>query len=146
MMIRELDRLELLLAEGESERLEFRPFPIDPDQEQSLAKSIVAFANSRGGTILLGVESSGRVTGVYGDNIEFKLRSIVAERAFPVPTVFIRKCLVRGRPVYMLLVPPSPLRPHRLASNLVEYRRVGTSAQPADEPKLRLVKSDPKPD
>ncbi len=50
--------LKRLLADGESENLEFK----ESLQEEAL-HTVGAFANTRGGTLLIGVKDSGIVTG-----------------------------------------------------------------------------------
>ena len=61
-MIDPASRLAILLAEGEGQRLEFKQALSRLDRE------IVAFANSAGGTVLLGVDDAGEVVGVDTSN------------------------------------------------------------------------------
>ena len=137
------DRTEELLAEGEGQRVEFRRLPLDAEPEQSMAKTLVAFANSRGGTIMVGVEPDGRVVGVEGNWVEQRLLRIARERTLPAVRIHVRQAELRGKTVYLVMVPPSPLRPHRLASNLMEYVREGRVVCEASAPPLlRLVKLD----
>ena len=56
-----------LIANGEGSGLEFKRDDVRPEQ---LAKEIVALANFQGGTILLGVEDDGTITGIRRDNLE----------------------------------------------------------------------------
>ena len=51
--------LRILLASGETETVEFKE-----RLNESFYRSISAFANTRGGTILLGVDKEGNITGV----------------------------------------------------------------------------------
>ena len=55
--------IELLLREGEGYHLEFKE-----DVEKSIARDMVAFANSSGGRILVGVDDHGSVVGVKDVN------------------------------------------------------------------------------
>ena len=56
--------------------LAFVPEP----EDQLLAETLVAFANSDGGAILIGVDETGRATGqVYADEVEVALRAAVQE-------------------------------------------------------------------
>lgn len=56
----------------------------EPDP-QLLAETLVAFANSDGGTILIGVDEEGRASGqVYADELEVALRAAVQECRPPV--------------------------------------------------------------
>ncbi|RLC76716.1 MAG: hypothetical protein DRJ03_28105, partial [Chloroflexi bacterium] len=61
--------------------LAFMPEP-DP---QLLAETMVAFANSDGGDILIGVNAEGQATGqVYADEVESALRAVARECRPPV--------------------------------------------------------------
>ncbi|MDP6668366.1 MAG: putative DNA binding domain-containing protein, partial [Candidatus Krumholzibacteria bacterium] len=59
----ESHELEILLQEGEGAQLEFKE-----SLSSSFARELVAFANSSGGRILLGVSDNGTVLGVADTN------------------------------------------------------------------------------
>lgn len=69
-----------LIKNGESERMEFKSTfrtnlhtnEIDRKIEYSTLKTIVAFMNSKGGTILIGVSDSGEIIGTEKDKFESK--------------------------------------------------------------------------
>ena len=56
-----------LIAGGEDSALEFKR---DEVRNHDLAKELVAFLNLEGGTVLLGVEDDGSISGVTRDGIE----------------------------------------------------------------------------
>lgn len=56
-----LDHLRRLVARGEGQTIEFKRRVPSPDR---LAKEVIAFANSSGGQLLLGVTDDGRIVGV----------------------------------------------------------------------------------
>jgi predicted HTH transcriptional regulator len=58
----ERQSLEQLISQGEGQSLEFKAAVPSPEH---LARLIAAFANSGGGTILLGVQEDGSVPGVF---------------------------------------------------------------------------------
>lgn len=58
----ERESLQQLISRGEGKALEFKSAIPSP---QHLAREIAAFANSRGGTILLGVREDGTIPGVF---------------------------------------------------------------------------------
>ena len=75
-MIDPASRLAILLAEGEGQRLEFKQALSRLDRE------IVAFANSAGGTVLLGVDDAGEVVGVDTSNrIRSEIQAAFYQRA-----------------------------------------------------------------
>ena len=55
-----LDELKRLVRKGEGEKLEFKRKVSHPEK---IARELVAFANTRGGTLLLGVDDNGRIPG-----------------------------------------------------------------------------------
>ncbi|MEG6039735.1 ATP-binding protein [Enterobacter kobei] len=56
-----------IIANGESSGVEFKRDDIRPEQ---LAKEVVAMTNFQGGSVLLGVEDDGTITGIQRQNLE----------------------------------------------------------------------------
>ena len=67
-----MDKIELLelINKGESSFVEFKADTSDINAE-TIAEYVVCFANSKGGTILLGVEDDGTITGLKGRFSEY---------------------------------------------------------------------------
>lgn len=55
-----MSELKQLIAEGEGQRLDFK-FRID--DQKKIARTLVAFANSGGGSLLIGVKDNGKIAG-----------------------------------------------------------------------------------
>ena len=81
---RELRRNVLsLIEEGENERVEFksslrwdfRRGKVNKDLELSVLKSIAGFMNVRGGTLIIGVDDRGEITGIEKDCVTLKRRN-----------------------------------------------------------------------
>jgi len=72
--------LDELIAEGESSELEFKSSlrwdlnlnQVNKKLEEVIVKSIAAFANSEGGTLLIGVKDDGEVLGLEHDYVSLK--------------------------------------------------------------------------
>ncbi|MCY4213960.1 MAG: ATP-binding protein [Gammaproteobacteria bacterium] len=64
-----MNRAELLelIRNGEDSVLEFKRQGV---RNHDLAKTLAAFLNLEGGTVLLGVEDDGSLSGVTGDGVE----------------------------------------------------------------------------
>lgn len=58
--IEENDALEKLIAKGEGEQLDFKQ---SISNAKKIAKTLVAFANTTGGKLLIGVNDSGLIVG-----------------------------------------------------------------------------------
>lgn len=76
-------QLHLLIQAGENSCVEFKSAAV---RNESLAKEMVAFANSNGGSIVVGVEDCGDVTGVE-DAAAFEERIMSIARTSVVPAV-----------------------------------------------------------
>lgn len=79
------DQILALIAEGESDRLEFKQtlrFNVKAGKngreiEMASMKTVVAFLNSNGGTLLVGVKDDGEVLGLCDDNFENDDRALL---------------------------------------------------------------------
>jgi len=60
------EKLKTLIKQGEGYHLEFKQSI--PYKASDLAEEICAFANAAGGTVLIGVDDKGTITGVSLDN------------------------------------------------------------------------------
>ena len=80
MTITQIEQIKQLIEQGENSAVEFKSSEVRPE---SLAREIVAFANSSGGTILIGVEDSGKITGVDQHQTETWVANIVRNNVIP---------------------------------------------------------------
>ena len=69
-----------LIANGENSGIEFKRDDIRPEQ---LAKEIVAFANLKGGRLLLGVEDDGTISGLLQTNPQEWVLNVFRDKVFP---------------------------------------------------------------
>lgn len=129
-----MDDLTALLRRPEGKTLEFKR---DLSSPAGVLKTIVAFANTAGGTLLIGVDDE--TTSVRGIedplDVEERLANLVSDRIAPrlVPDVEIVKW--RSSHVLAVEIHPSPLRPHHLMREGSErgvYVRVGSTNRHAD--------------
>ena len=123
-----------ILKRPEGKTLEFKRDLSSPD---GALKTIVAFANTAGGTLLIGVEDRSRHVRGVGDalDLEERLANLVSDRISPrlVPEIEILPW--RRTQVLALHVYPSPARPHFLSREGPAggvYVRVGSTNRRAD--------------
>lgn len=102
--------LSLWLKEGEGPCLDFK---VSITSRPKIARSIVAFANSRGGRIIVGVEDNGRVVGADIGGEEYELQK--AAELFCAPSIELEFEEYETHSQKMLLianVPESKEKPH----------------------------------
>lgn len=123
-----------LLKRPEGKTLEFKRDLSSPD---GVLRSIVAFANTAGGTLLLGVEDKTRhVRGVLNPlAMEERLANVISDSVLPrlIPELEILPW--RRTHVLAVQVYPSPSRPHYLKRAGLDtgvYVRVGSTNRRAD--------------
>ncbi len=128
-----MDLLEIL-KRPEGKTLEFKRDLTSPD---GALKTIVAFANTAGGTLLIGVEDRSRhVRGVSDPlDLEERVASLVSDRVTPRLLPEIEILPWRRTQVLALHVHPSSSRPHCLSQEGPTsgvYVRVGSTNRRAD--------------
>ena len=65
-----LHKIIWLIATGESETLDFKQTISDASK---IAKTIVSFANNKGGTLLIGVRDNGSIAGIRSEDEKYML-------------------------------------------------------------------------
>ena len=104
-------QLRDIIEEGENDRIEFKRCGNQP--EKDLFETICAFANTFGGTILLGVEDDGSLTGVDPDQVLPVTRNVLNvvnnSNAFDVPvSLEFEHIEIGDRQIIKIDVPNSP--------------------------------------
>lgn len=110
--------LKTLISEGENFKIEFkRQF----SSVEKIAKELIAFANTKGGMILFGVDDDGTIYGVPSEKSEIDLIREAA-RDFCEPSIdpIVQVIELNRKDVVVAIVEESRTKPHRLQ----DYRDV----------------------
>jgi len=101
--------LSALIAQGEHQQQDFK-FGITDSRK--IARSLVAFANTDGGRLLIGVKDNGAVVGVSSEEEFYMIES--AATIFSIPEIRFDsfKHLEQGKTVLEIQVSPSLNKPH----------------------------------
>ena len=129
-----------LLQEGEGQHLEFKK---SASSAKDIAKEICAFANSKGGTLIIGVAEDGTIIGVRDPRkAEEVITNALNHNLFPTLDVTIEKLDLRGSIVIVLFVPEGQDKPYK--ANHITYLRIGSSSRPAtyDEERRLYIECD----
>lgn len=112
----QLRELRKLVSRGEGQHLEFKRKAAFPDK---IVRELIAFANTDGGTLLVGVDDDGSIPGVkFPEEELLVIEQELAKNcrpALPVDARFVR--VNEKRFVVWLDVSRSPRRPHYVPSN-----------------------------
>ena len=125
----------------ESEVIEFKAQLVG-----DICKEVIAFANSRGGTLYIGIEDDGNVVGVAdADKVTLQLSNMVRDSIKPDVTMFVHyeTLCVDGKSIIAATVQKGTDRPYYLSSKGLKpsgvYVRNGTSADPATDTVIRRM-------
>ena len=102
--------LRRLIDTGETYTVEFKRARRRSDlSDDDIVEAVVCLANAEGGTILLGVEDSGRVTGTaprHGDRTDAHLvAALILNRTDPPVAVSVEVVVLDGHEVVVIVVP-----------------------------------------
>lgn len=128
-----------LIKNGESSGVEFKRDTID---NRALAKELVAFANLRGGRVILGVEDDGSVTGITRDRLEEWVMTACRDKIRPelIPYYEIIRDLEPGKDVAIVQVDRGWAVHHVWHNNhRTYYIRVGTLSREASAEELERL-------
>ncbi|GAB4018082.1 ATP-binding protein [Spirosoma migulaei] len=104
------DQLDNLISQGEHTRLEFKRQLSAADR---IARTLAAFANTSGGTILIGVADNGNIVGVSSEFREIeKIEKATDQLVEPALLVSYETITPDGRIVLIINVKESDEKPH----------------------------------
>ena len=98
-----------LIDEGEHQKQDFK-FCINDSKK--IAKSLVAFANTDGGRLLIGVKDNGRIAGIKSDEEFYMIESAAKIYSKPAITFLTKQWHVDGKTVLEIQIEPSNKKPH----------------------------------
>ena len=131
--------LQELIKNGENSGVEFKRDEIHPEQ---LAKEIVAFANFRGGRVLLGVENDGKISGITRPQLEEWVMTAISGRVTPQIIPFYEVVETDGdKRVAIVSVESGANKPYavRDGDRLDFFIRVGSESRRTDRDTLRRL-------
>ncbi len=110
-----LTELYNLIEDGENSKTEFKRKFSEPEK---IAKEMIAFANSKGGKILFGVDDDKTIVGVQSEKGELELIDLAA-RFFCSPQVeySYEVVSIKRKDVVVVNIEESIQKPHRLVSD-----------------------------
>lgn len=139
---RSMNRTELmeLIRNGEDSVADFKR---DDVENHQLAKTLVSFLNLEGGTVLLGVEDDGSITGVKRGRLEEWVTELCRVKIEPaiIPLLSWAREAEPGRDVLAVHVTRGPDKPYARVHNnrKTYYIRVGNASREASREELERL-------
>lgn len=139
--------LQVLLEEGEGFQLEFKR---KVSNQEKIAKTMAGFANTKGGTILFGIDDDRSIVGVESEKSEVEMIKNVAEFSCEPPVeVEIEIVSHKGKDVIAVFVEESRNKPHAAVLNgedaepeMQVYIRVDDKTVEASKEVVRILRSE----
>ncbi len=125
-----------LIAQGEGSRIEFKQ---TISAAHRIARTLAAFANTAGGTLLIGVADDGRIVGIGSEEHEIQLIERATDfKVEPGLTVSYELVVADGKKVIVIDVPESDSKPH-YAINEYGHRTIYVRSKDKSVPTNKLI-------
>jgi len=108
-MYKSIPYIKKLISEGEHQQLDFK---FEISDSRKIAKTLVAFANTDGGTLLIGVKDNGNIAGVRSDEEYYMVDAAAKMYCNPRINFEVKKWTVDGKAVLEVIIPKSFACPH----------------------------------
>ncbi len=102
--------IKILIAQGEHQQLDFK---FEISDAAKIARSLVAFANTDGGKLLIGVKDNGVIAGVRSEEEKFMIENAAQRYCEPEVQFKSKAWMVDGKQVLEIDIPVSKSIPHR---------------------------------
>ena len=102
--------IKTLIAQGEHQQLDFK---FEISDAAKIARSLVAFANTDGGKLLIGVKDNGVIAGVRSEEEKFMMENAALRFCKPEVQFTAKAWVVDGKHILEITIPPNPLHTHR---------------------------------
>jgi len=124
--------VEELIAQGENSSIEFKSDNVRPE---ALAREMVAFSNLLGGTVLIGVEDDGSITGLQPPHNEVWISTIARNNIVPAILPTIEIIAIEGKNIAVVQIPKGAHKPYQTLDGKF-WIRVGSTNRTATKEEL----------
>ena len=137
-----------LIEEGENIQCEFKRHFTTPEK---IAKEMIAFANTKGGYILFGIDDDRTIIGVESEKSEAEMIEDAAENYCEPPIKYkLNYIAYKGKEIVAVTIPESMIKPHRLQDYKTEFDinkavvmiRVNDKSLKASKEMVRIMKAN----
>jgi len=122
-----------MIAKGENVNVEFKRELNEKKDKKEFVETVVAFANTSGGTVFLGVDDHCKIIGFSEDKA--KIEDLIADSCDPSIDFQIEPVIIKGLPITLVKVREGTNKPYMLRGNGIFLRR-GSSDRQANRGEL----------
>lgn len=136
-----MNKIELLeiIKKGEDSFTEFKE---EMSHQDDLAAEIVAFANTEGGNLIIGVANDSEILGVIDLDKEMqRIDNICANNCEPTIDSTVEKVIIDDKKILVVRIPKGPQRPYRTNKGVYYIRTSSGRRQPSREQLMRLFEA-----
>jgi len=98
-----------LIRQGEHQQLDFK---YEISDARKIARTLVAFSNTDGGKLLIGVKDNGNITGVHSDEEYYMIEAAAQMYCRPEVKFTVKKWTLSGKTILEIDIPKAPKRPY----------------------------------
>ncbi len=134
-----------LIEEGEHQKLDFK---FEISDARRIARTLVAFANTHGGRLLIGVKDNGAIAGVRSEEEYYMLEGAAKMYCKPPVEFQSKEWTLNNKTVLEIIVPKSSQKPHYAAQKdgkWLVYIRVADQNLLANRVLLKVWEKERKP-
>ena len=103
------NHIHKLIKQGEHQCLDFK---FEIADSKKIARTLVAFANTDGGKLLVGVKDNGSIAGVRSEEEFYMVEGAASMYCKPEVSFTTKECNIEGKIILEIDVPKSKLKPH----------------------------------
>lgn len=118
MLIIKNKYIENLIKQGEHQRLDFK---FEISDSKKIARTLVAFANTKGGRLLIGVKDNGTIAGIRSIEEYHMLEASAHMYCKPAVPFEAKEWNVEGKAVLEITIPKRTGKPHKAPNNDGKY-------------------------
>lgn len=111
--------IQKLIKEGEHQMLDFK---FEISDSKKIARTLVAFANTDGGRLLIGVKDNGNISGIRSEEEKYMIQTAAESFCQPEVKFEAKEWNVNGKTVLEVIVPKSNYHKHRAPDHNNSYK------------------------
>jgi predicted HTH transcriptional regulator len=132
-MMKKTNHIENLIVQGEHQQLDFK---FEVSDSKKIARTLSAFANTDGGTLLIGVKDNGKIAGIRSEEEFYMIEAASNVYTKPCVPFTAKRWEIDGKTVLEVYIAPGDKKPHTAPDKDNKYKayiRVGDENMLANE-------------